>query len=456
MDKNMYRIGIIAYLIFLTLSVFFYKERGLLLDNSLFQFEMMRNGTFTAPHSRYIAMLPQLFAFCAIKLSLSIKWVTLLFCFGYTFFHFACYIVTGGILNKKKLAIAMLVTNTLMVTHTFFWQMSELQLGVSLLFCVLALISGTDRKIPPFVYYLLLAIGMFFVGFSHPLIIFPVVFAFVFFWLNKEHHADRKQLVIGFVLFIVMYLCKKFFFTDDYEAGSSDVLKNIPSLISTFYKVYANKHFISNWVKIYYWLPILLAIITVVYVKRRRIFLLTVTLLSFLVYMEVINLAYPGEGVYDFYIENMYHPLCFILAVPFVFDILPVFRKNVTYLFVVLIVCTSFIRIVTVSRYYSSRVKWHREHLAKFEGQKVIVKSTEESNKALMMDWATPYETWLLSTIETEQTSSMVIRPDPQSINWAINTRNEFITTWGVFNYKDFNPVYFKFQDTISKYRIVE
>ena len=456
MDKKIYRTGIIAYLIFLTLSVFFYKERGLLLDNSLFQFEMMRNDTFTAPHSRYIAMLPQLFAFVAIKLSLSIKWVTVLFCFGYTFFHFACYIVTGGILNNKMMAIAMLVTNTLMVTHTFFWQMSELQLGVSLLFCVLALIAYSERKISPVLYYSMLTIGMFFVGFSHPLIIFPVVFSFIFFWVYKELNVSHKRLITGFVVFLVMYLCKKFFFTDHYEASSSDSLKNIPHLIGEFYNVYANKHFLANWIKIYYWLPVMLLLITVVYTIKRKWFMLVLTVLSFLVYTEVINLAYPGEGMDDFYIENMYHPLCFFLALPFVYNILPSLKKYVGYSLLVLIVVTAFLRIGIVSRFYTSRIAWLRASIAEYEGQKVLVRSTEESDSALMMDWATPYETWLLSTIETGRTSSIVVIADPQSLSWTINTRNEFVTKWGAFPYKDLNPVYFIFQDTVSKYRVVD
>jgi len=83
---------------------------------------------------------------------------------------------------------------------------------------------------------------------------------------------------------------------------------------------------------------------------------------------------------------------------------------------------------------------------------KVIRAPSEEEEKILQMVWATPYEIWLLSTIKTGETKSMVLIDNPEELNWARDRNKSFITKWGVFDYENLPERYFNFQDT-SPYR---
>ncbi len=113
-------------------------------------------------------------------------------------------------------------------------------------------------------------------------------------------------------------------------------------------------------------------------------------------------------------------------------------------------------RVFSISNIYNDRLDWQKQFLIKtekLENKKLVVSEEKVPMKILKMSWATPYEFWLISTLENKQTRSIIINPKIEDLQQNIENNKIFISTWGVFDYTNFNKKYFIFSDT-SKYII--
>lgn len=450
LHQRIYRYGIIAFSILSVLAIVFYKERTIFLDNSFFLFEILRTGSPTVQRYRFISAIPQSLPVLAEKLSLSLKWVMISFSAGFMLFQFACYLVTGSILKNYKLAIALLLFNTLFATHVFFWGLSELILGIGLMFPLFALLmqKHTGGKKLSVAIVLLIT---FLVAFSHPLIIFPYLFAAAFFWLSNA--IARKKLVWVTVALLFLFTFKIIFLSDAYEHGAGGALiAHLLEFFPDYLNIYANTVFVENLFSIYYWIPLSLILITGVYIKNGCWLKIMLVISFFTGYLFMINITYATDATKEFYIENMYMPLAVVLAIPLLYDVLPRLGHLPTIVVITLIISCSFIRIGYQKDFYSERLDWYRAYLQKNKNIKVMTSYDGRYDNVILQSWATPYEFWLLSTFENDSTASVIMSENIEEISWAYDRKNDFVTQWGVFNYGDLNPMYFKFRDTGTHY----
>lgn len=452
--KKLYHTGILAFSVLLVLSVLFYKERSILLDNSFFLFEMLRLDEATVQRNRFIAGIPQMLPLLASRLSLSLKWVLVAYSASYVLYQFACYLVTGSLLKNYRLALSLLFVNTLLITHVFFWNLSELLLGIGLIFPLLALIAESEQKKPLVLLRLLQATGIFLIAFSHPLIVFPFLFIIVFFWLSKNSGISKKELAITCMIFLLLYSFKTLFLTDAYESESIDTAKNIKTLFTDIFTVYSNNHFLENWLHIYYWLPVTLLLTSVVYIKNKLWWKLSLLLIGFTGYTLLVNFSYPTYKTHEFYMENMYMVLGVIMVLPLVFDVFPMMNKKLVIAICLLIVCSSFYRINKTHHFYENRLSWYRGYLDKNGDEKLIVSYNGKPEGTILLPWSSPYEFWLLSTLERGRSASIIIHENIDEIGWAYDNYRAFVGRWGVYPYKDLNPDYFIFTDTQRHYSV--
>ena len=70
------------------------------------------------------------------------------------------------------------------------------------------------------------------------------------------------------------------------------------------------------------------------------------------------------------------------------------------------------------------------------------------------MLWGTAYETLLLSESERGRPASIIIDADTSHLPWPVGDRQSFMVNWDRFPYKDLNPRYFQFTDTVSGYSV--
>lgn len=454
MDKKLFHIGLGAYVVLLTLAILFFKERTIFLDNSFFLFDMLRNDSFCVQRYRYIAAIPQILPLLAANLSLSLKWVMIGFSASFIMYQAACYVLCGLVLKNYRMALVLLFTNILIITHTFFWGLSELLLGISLMFPLFALICHAGKPIRPVLVYALLITGIFIVAFSHPLILFPFLFVAAFLWLSKDENINKKLLLVATVTFVIIIGAKTLLLSDDYETSSASGIKNFVRLFPNYLSQYSNIRFAHNLLHIYYWLPVMFIIVLFTYIRQRQWLKLLLVTIACIGYSQLINISYPYYNTNDFYMENMYVPLSVFLALPLVLDILPRIKHTIAILLLVLILIGALQRIYTTRDTYKQRINWYRGYLDKYGGEKILVNMDRKPVGTILQEWASPYEFWLLSTLERDSTASIVIHKNVDEIGWAYDNYRAFVTTWGVYPYKDLNPVYFKFRDTSTHYSV--
>lgn len=92
----------------------------------------------------------------------------------------------------------------------------------------------------------------------------------------------------------------------------------------------------------------------------------------------------------------------------------------------------------------------------KYGTEKVIVPDRNVSQDKMLMSWGSPYEIWLLSTIERDTTYSIVISDDVGAISWGRFYSDGLLTTWGLYHYNELDHRYFKFADSVSTYIVVK
>jgi len=454
MDKKIYNIGILAYPVLIILAALFYKERTILLDNSLFLFEILKDDTFTVQRHRFIAAIPQVLPLLAAKLSLSLKWVMVFYAASFAVYHFVCYLLCGVVLKNYRLGVVLLVVNTLIVTHTFFWGLSELLLGLSLILPFFALIIDTERKIPAVLLWFFLAVGTVTICFSHPLAVFPFVFISAFVFISPGIRVNRILLVAINIGFVLIAVAKKKLLADAYESESIELLRNFKKLFPDYFSTYSNIHFVETWFSMYYWLPVLFVIVIATYVSDRKWLKMLLVLGACVGYSQIVNIAYPTYLTHEFYKENMYTSLGLFLALPLVYDVFPRWNKNLVVSVFVLILITSFVRIGMKQDFYAGRIDWYRGYLDKYGDEKMMVPMGDKPAGTILLPWSSPYEFWLISTLERDKTASIIINNNIESVSWAYDNYRAFVTEWGIFKYKDLNPRYFKFTDTSRHYSV--
>ncbi|RYD55073.1 MAG: hypothetical protein EOP56_17025 [Sphingobacteriales bacterium] len=457
MSKTIYKLGFLVYLLLLVMAVLFYKERIVLLDDSLYTFNILLKGNFSIEHYRFIAVFTEVFPLLASKLSLSLKSVAVAYSAGFVIYYALCYFVTGTVFRNPRMALVLLLFNILFVSHAFYWMLSELTQGVAMLIPLLAYLEGKEVKQVGVGRWLIIIAVLITLVFAHPLMLFPVSFGLLFLLLRASTKAERQLYITVGVSFVVLTAAKMLFVKEAYDSQSMQSINNVKNLFPDYIRLHSNKVFLRNCLTKYYWIPICFLLTVFVYVKQAKWKQLGLYLLYIPGFLMLINISYFSSDVYEFYIENLYLPLGFLISLPLVYDVLSYFDKPaVSWVLLSTVVLTGMVRIYSMRKPYKDRIDWLRHTYVTYTGKKVMIDEKTTPKGTLLMSWGSPYEFWLLSTIETGNSASIIIHPDLEHINWMREPRDAFATTWGLFSYHDLDKRYFKFTDTIQSYELVK
>jgi hypothetical protein len=440
----------------LCLSIAFYKERLLFLDHAYYLFQMIAREGFAIFHYRFISVFNEVLPFLAIKLSMPLQEVMLAYSMNIILFHLLCYIICG-LLRDYLAAIGLLLFSILFATHTFYFAISEMIQATALLFPFIALMrryATTGSRYLPAVLLLFIPI----IAFAHPLMVFPVGFMLAFFWLDKDTPVSTPTALWIGGAYVAVLLFKTTFFKEPYESNAFGNLRNFKTLFPDYFTLYSNKTFLINCFTQYYWIPVSIVIIAATYVRTRQWLKLGLFAAAFLGYLGLINISYPGRDVQGFYIENLYTPLAFFLALPLAYDALPLLlqrRRVFAWSLLGLITVSGVVRIYAAHEPYTARVDWMRRYLDRHEGLKIMANEKHAPMDTLLMSWATPYEFWLISTEERNRTASIIFSDNIQQVGWGSSLTYDFVTHWGAYSYDSLDKRYFKFADSFVSYTVL-
>lgn len=447
--KNLFKIGALVYLVLIILALLFYKERTCFVDISFHLFYILKDGYFAIQNFRFGAFFTQLFPLIGSKMGFDLAGIAQLYSVGFVLYYFFLFVIILKVIKDKSIALVLLLFNTVFVTHGFFWIQSELPQGIAFTLTYFAIIHvfAHYEKMPLWGFAAIAPMLMA-VAFFNPLLVFVVTFLTAFLMIHDR--SRFRYYAMFWIAYIVIYLFKSLFFKTTYDDNANALWSNLVAYFPNYLTLPSQVAFIRYMVYDYYVLTLMLCWVVYYYYRTSAYLKMGLTLISFWGFAFIVNLNFPSDTV-QFYIENQYLPLSIFVIVPFVFDVMPG-RLNQTSVTVV-ITCIAVLavgRFINVSEIYSERVESMRTVLHRttdLTPNKLVLSQDQLPLDVLFMTWASPYEFWLLSTIEKGTSRSIVVADSPGSLDWTISRRDAFVTNWGVFNYTDLDPRYFKFND---------
>jgi hypothetical protein len=449
--KRLYLIGILGYGIALILAFIFYQERTEFGDIAFHLFEIISKGSLAIQNYRFAAAGTQIFPLIGYKASLPLTTIMQLYSCGFVLFYLLCYCICGFVLKQYRWGLILLFINTLFASHTFFWIQSELPQGLAIL-CVFFALSDAY---PHQKWSLLLQLVLLCVlAFVHPII--PVVFFFIllFLWLSK-HFTTRRTLTMS-AIFSLFYVVKTFLFRSTYDHGSMGAIKNFRKLFPDYINLDSNYRFIHLTMTHYYWIPIAIIGISIWYFYQKNWHKLLLFLSAFFGYFLLIQVSFPNASTADCIRENLYLPLAAIIALPIVWDVFHTGRyKSLALGFTLLVVLTFCVRVLYTLPIYAERLQLLTSYVDTHRNEKIIAKPNAAGMAGQPLIWATPYESWLISTSRYNRTASIVLTDSIDFYNGMLSGKEMFISTWGYHKYSTLPPKYFILKDTINTYKVL-
>ncbi len=453
-QKGLLVTALVIYIILLAGAIVYYKERIILLDTAYQLFHMLIKDSLAIQGNRFGAAATQIFPLMGSRFHLSLDTLILLYSLSFIIFYFVSFLVTWFGLKNYRMALVILLCNTLITTHSHFWVHPELIQGIVFSIVYLALVENQikqDRISNTF--WLLSPLMLITVAFFHPLLPFVMVFGLGFLALQYRHKLKWLLYIGG--SYLLVYALKVLFFKIPYDNNAMAGLGNFKTLFPDYLTIESNKNFAKWLLKDYYLLIIFPVTIIYYYVREKKYAKVLLFAAFFITLLGIINISYYDGQAQQFYLEPQYTILVVFIAFPFVYDVLPGFKsysKVLIFLAVGVLCC---IRIYHTADEYQERLDWQRTVL-KTTSEKLILSEQKVPMKLLKMSWGSSFEFWALSTIEQHETRSVIIEEKPGEFDWGNTSSQKFITKWEVYDYSDLPPRYFVLKDTMNVYKKVE
>jgi hypothetical protein len=451
MNRTLWILGFFCCAGLLLLSTLFYEERIVFSDAAFYIFSLVQHGGFSVFHSRIIAIFPETLPLAARLLHASLDNIALSYSIAFPLYSLIVFILCMRIDRTGKTATVLIIYLMLLTTETFYWMISELNLGLQLLCLWIAVILSPTSSYKKTVS---IAILLIIIVFSHPFVLFAYCFLVGYFFLRNEKSFSTKKAITFLGAFFLLLVLKSIVFYDQYDKGSLGGLRHLLSLFPDYFSIHANSVLLKDLLNKYYWLLLSFLAIVAVYIYQRewkRLCLLIAFVPGLLFF---INVCFPFSDTPDFYRENLYLTVAFCLAIPLVFEILPLIGKRRVVIFLLAIIVTGFIRIYNARSFYSQRIDHLSAICQRYKDEKIIIPENKDLKTQLVYTWATPFEFWLLSTIKSGRTASIIITANIPFILKAGNASNVFLNTWGSTPYSELPSLYFVFPDTVSAYKL--
>jgi len=452
--KTIIWLGSISYTVLLVFALLFYKERTMFLDVAYVLFNLIAENALAIQVNRFVSMFTQCFGLFASKAGLPLNQVILIHSAGFIIYYYTIFLVLCLFIKNKKMALGLLLFNTLMVTHTFYWTPSELIQGMAFVFVYFALLQKSLEQVPykPIV-LILTGFALVTACFAHPLLNIALIFGIAYFSLN--YTSERKFLIINTVAIIGLFIIKATIFSNEYDSSSMSGLRNFVTLFPNYF-TYSSKQFLLYCFRDYYFVSILLVVLSAFYLIKKSYLKLILMLSFFFGFALLVNIFF-SDVKEQFYMEGQYLVMSLFVILPFIYDFLPIIRNNSVKTGLVLcVIFVSLFRIYNTHYMYTERLNWNRNLLAEtanLKNPKLIINRDQIPIDKLLMTWGSSYEFWLISTVEQGESRSIIITDKENELDWTMHKRKIFLSRWDFKKYSELNPKYLKFNDTINSYQ---
>lgn len=454
LSKKIFWLGVFAYAILALLAIVFYKERTVFCDVAFRFYTIMKADDYAIQANRFGSYFTQSFLYLSQTIGLPLKYVMINYSLGFIIYKALAFFICLSGLKKPKFALTILLVDVLIVSETFYWIQSELIESLTFIILYFAVLQySAERKVH--LLRLGLLLGMLITAvFFHPLSFINLTFLSLFLYLSTKDTNFKKYLLIGFPIIFGILIIKTLYFKSTYDSNAFSGLNNFSRFFPDYYSIKSNRRFLKHLLTDYYFLPVLWFATIGYYVKQRDKVKFALLFCFFMGYLLLINVSLP-DGNLVFHMESFYMPLSLFVSIAFIYDLLPLLAKKRAIVLLFFIISCRLVHIGFQHEKFTNPIEWKEALLketAHLEHKKLAIHSKDAPNN-LLITWGSAFEFWMLSTLETGVSRSVIIYDDPKVMTAnRMNTKNALLSKWGKGAYKDLPKTYFNFQDSTNGY----
>lgn len=468
-------ISLAALCILLVGSVVFYKERILFADLAYTSFLIIDHGHFNIINDRYSEVIHQFVPYFFQKLHLPIKFILIAYSMSFNLIYVIISALLIYWLKQYRLAILMGLFYFLLVSASGICA-NDVAFAVALMFLFWGIVlkmgnSGTNKRALYSIYFF----AAFLTISTHFIIIIPLTFLWIYLIIERKYWPFTTVTTVLLSILLLIIIAYKYI-SVAYGPQSYDSVHLVGIKKLTFGDIFSSLS--TQTVQIFiircwqnYWLGGVLFVAGIISLLSEKKYLLTViTLLYTLGYLIIMGIIYGGR-TYDFapteinrtyqlwHIEVEWAALALITAAPFTFSLLPKIRN--THISSVLIAAVILIRLPYMYKYiqdFTWRINFHEHVLNKMKEKniyKLAIHTDQERYKKFVLEWAVPFETVLISSLNNDSPRRTYFFIDPEdhkTINLVKDAKG-FYDTYIVIPYLAINSEYFPI-DTSQGYKI--
>ncbi len=411
-----------------------YVIRSLFLDGSFFLFFMLKEGTFNIENYRYGAVVAEWLPMLMIKTGQPLSSIMRAYSLSYIIYYLVLFVILFFGLKKRGFAWGVLLIQFLMAGASFYWPISELQLGLGWTFLMLGFWDWNrteDSKLKWISILYLLPITLFYTCF-HPLLIFAWFIAGGYILISNRWYRNWADWLFFFAVLGAIFL-KNYLLKQPYEESRMEYLLKVFELFPNYHEIPSMRTFVKHIFTQYYLLFLAFFFLIVYWIRKKRWKSLAFIILSFLGYLLLIKCAYNEVGSM-FYHENMLLILGMIVALPFAQELVPrlIMSRFNRFAFVLFLI-VRLLHINIHSLPFERHMRFHEEQIAgarDADFQKVIVTDVDEANRNLIQFWGSSFETLLMSSMDGPENSVTVIVKDNPDFWGPERGKGLFLTEW--------------------------
>lgn len=419
------------YFLLMLIGVFYFFRERIYIDPATQIFDMINGESIEVYVGRYSMILSQLLPVLAIKLGASVKVIVALYFISFVLIYYSCFYLC--VYKLKNISAGLVIClAALSISHTFFHAISEtMQLFgfAALWYAWIKFLYEKGLKSCKWSDLVLTIVILALNFFIHPVSLFFVVFGLGLLLVEKQEW--KNKWFWGVLIIWGMFFAFKMLLSRDegsHETGFFSELFKIPELLPRFTELYP-MHFIgSRFSKLYLFPVLLLAITQVLYVKRKKYWLMAYTLVFNAAFLFISIVVY-NQGDSDHGMERSFLPLAFFIGLPFLKEVFENNLKSSLKLGVALLAIIGVLNgvqnVVKDGKIFQKRENVLSDLIEKakqYNGSKFYVDKSVLSGNDMLVSYNLAVETLLLSLLDNEAPKTIFL--DKRNIVTAEDLQN--------------------------------
>jgi hypothetical protein len=363
--------------------------------------------------------------------------------------------------RQKELAVLMSFYFLLFASDTWFWMNNEVHQGIAWMFLLFGTTLSMGKKgVYPLLQTVVFILIAFLALYTHPLLLFPTSYLWLFLSSRKEWPYTRKQTLIFSAILLLIALSKLYWSSgasSHYDAEKLLGIKRLSfaTVINVLHSSFARELF-RRMMTAYWMVPLVfLAGLAALWLNRAW-WLLVLTVGYALLYLIAICLTFTD--FIPFYAESELMPATIILTAPFVYFFLRRLPRRSEVILLAIIFSLRLSVITAAAPKWIARKEWLLNTLAIMQKQnstKGLVLETEANKKLLLLTWGTPAESLLASALQGESPQRTFVVDNPENFSQRLPANHAtIIGSFEQIPFSTLNPTYFRF-DTTAGYRLL-